>query len=1425
MPLDNKISNIIGVRLPEWVLKQLNTRSEQGSKDAKDNNNILYVGNKTSWVRLVSSVDIKTEDELEYFSKLGSDIFDVTRYKYDESGLSKQFVLYGGTSIYLNEKSYAQRAGLGKGGSYSPLGTDEIQKYGYRPMPGITNVSIETQGRLGSVRAATINFKCWDKSQLDIIDALYFRLGYSMFLEWGHTYFYPSTNITIDDKTTLTPDKVASTELLFSLDPFAENLTKEQIYLHISKNSRRSEGNYDGMLGIVTNFNFNYNQEGGYDCMIKVIGLGYLADGIKINNVTGLSKILQEKIIEYNKYIEAIKKQSTEGLPQTIDTLDKQDTLAAVEAGEGIPNYPSSIKYQLIPRRQTNLTQEQLGIYANSQIEKGNFGDVLFIRKLNGFFPSNIDKYGNNINLKLNKEKFNEIVSGVQFGDINTWKIENAYPEYEKIYQGLTPELEYKIKIYFEKFAKINYSNIDISAIENYQDIKNQLEKENLSFNNGSQTFPEITKIELASAQLTRIDLSDPLLFYTAAIKVTSGLETDEFFSQTFQLNNNLDPSSIFKPEIKKTRITAPGTALQISVWQFKVSGPLYIKRSNIKVRFKNLIDKNTSTLVDREYDANLLYSYNVAFEFNDTDLIKSFNTNITDFEQPANFLSEQKIAQQNAEELTKQQQQQAEQSTTSAQSEPSSITISALEAALRTIQLESLGSAISSNKNDLNIGNKVNKALLYTNKTFINNLFSVGVFSEFIQDLIAGNIDDSNYETEKNSKERLKINAKYGFATNLMSGKESLYESIPTNNSGLYNVPLIYRNFEPVNYKNLLTAYVIPYDVNQKLNIGTELNHPVYITLGTLLMILNHNCTLYDEKNPGVQLPLIYLDFNTEANFCLSNQQQLTTNPLKVLIPFEGSNENYRQLFSKDVLVDGKSEIKGIKNKEEESSTTQTTPLFTPRSNNPNSRDNISGNLPRFRYGIQQSSDYVAYRGKIMNVLLSIDYIADLIGTYSTKDDQNKVFLKPFIDAILTDINKYLGNFNILRLSYNDSANTLQIVDDQLIPVANQNEKQLLKSSNIEAELPLIGKKSIAKSLEIKTEISTKLSNMIAISANSQDQQSQLSTNGDYLGYLNGGLVDRYIPQRTETTSGDKTSQIDGEIRAAIQFNSAIKSFYNSSTISEDQISFATNYFIEKMTKIKGSNPATKAAAMIPVSINFSTDGISGMGMGQSFTVSKEVLPYNYNKKIGDNDKNVGFVIVGLTHTIENNQWNTAVRSNMIFIKNQKDYAPEKVEILAEESEIQKTGVTPRTTITPNANALRIELKLLGYQERVLEGEGQIANWADITKDVSDLAIRLFRAIKNSNDPDLNRLKIEVTSGNDKYHQFEVKNSLHVYGKAIDFIIISGEYTKDKFNKIEKIFNQIISRYYPGKPAKIEDEYQKRSEKATGDHIHMYIQ
>lgn len=200
-----------------------------------------------------------------------------------------------------------------------------------------------------------------------------------------------------------------------------------------------------------------------------------------------------------------------------------------------------------------------------------------------------------------------------------------------------------------------------------------------------------------------------------------------------------------------------------------------------------------------------------------------------------------------------------------------------------------------------------------------------------------------------------------------------------------------------------------------------------------------------------------------------------------------------------------------------------------------------------------------------------------------------------------------------------------------------------------------MIGKYSIAKSLEIKTDISSKLANMIAISSNSTIQnKATLSNNGDSFGYVNTNFQDRYIIDKLELTGSNQPSkELDTLKIAARHFNQTVKDFYTTINPSETSVSDATNYYIEKMSKVKNNEKPTRAAAMIPVSLNFSTDGISGLGMGQSFTVADELLPYSYDlRRTGDYDNNVGFAMVGLNHNIENNTWNTTVRANMIYLK-----------------------------------------------------------------------------------------------------------------------------------------------------------------------------
>ena len=55
-------------------------------------------------------------------------------------------------------------------------------------MPGIVDANITCLNR-GSLKKAIINIKAHNRSQLDIIDALYMRLGYTVLLEWGNSSY------------------------------------------------------------------------------------------------------------------------------------------------------------------------------------------------------------------------------------------------------------------------------------------------------------------------------------------------------------------------------------------------------------------------------------------------------------------------------------------------------------------------------------------------------------------------------------------------------------------------------------------------------------------------------------------------------------------------------------------------------------------------------------------------------------------------------------------------------------------------------------------------------------------------------------------------------------------------------------------------------------------------------------------------------------------------------------------------------------------------------------------------------------------------------------------------------------------------------------------------------------------------------------
>lgn len=247
-------TNIIGNPVDPEVMAQLKVRAEyNGVHPNQSIDEILFKARKNAFVKLTSFVEV-TDSALE--KELG----------YTGTNLAKEWTLFNG--VYAGNGKVENKyniSGYGQGG---------VGELGLRPMPGITDILVEPIGQQGAIRKAKISFECHNLNQLNIIDVLYFRLGFSMLLEWGHATY-------INNKKEL---QIAE----FPIEVFSNDWDKEALYREIEKRRKRTNGNYDAMIGIVVNYQWNLQTNGSYKCTLDIISPGAILESLKINGTEAI---------------------------------------------------------------------------------------------------------------------------------------------------------------------------------------------------------------------------------------------------------------------------------------------------------------------------------------------------------------------------------------------------------------------------------------------------------------------------------------------------------------------------------------------------------------------------------------------------------------------------------------------------------------------------------------------------------------------------------------------------------------------------------------------------------------------------------------------------------------------------------------------------------------------------------------------------------------------------------------------------------------------------------------------------------------------------------------------------------------------------------------------------------------------------------
>jgi len=297
--------------LDPGIQTQLKARTLVVSGENNNRSGLLpWYLSKNAWVRMTSFVNF-TEGTI-YFDGVGSVKVDGTTGHYKGAELSKKYILEGGT-LYTKENAgtsgnqtlgslrYGVATANAVYGSNIDLRTDGtadpnyFRQLGLRPMPGITDVKMRTIGAYGSLFETTVNFHAWDTHQLNELEILFMRPGYSVLLEWGWSQYLDYKNA--DAKNTLTQEQISPA--VFNgqtINPFNTTLTPENVYKELERLRKHYHYNYDGMLGYVKNFNWKLRRDGGYDCSTTLISMGEVINTIKMNTSANQTILGQNKI-------------------------------------------------------------------------------------------------------------------------------------------------------------------------------------------------------------------------------------------------------------------------------------------------------------------------------------------------------------------------------------------------------------------------------------------------------------------------------------------------------------------------------------------------------------------------------------------------------------------------------------------------------------------------------------------------------------------------------------------------------------------------------------------------------------------------------------------------------------------------------------------------------------------------------------------------------------------------------------------------------------------------------------------------------------------------------------------------------------------------------------------------------------------------
>lgn len=560
------------------------------------------------------------------------------------------------------------------------------------------------------------------------------------------------------------------------------------------------------------------------------------------------------------------------------------------------------------------------------------------------------------------------------------------------------------------------------------------------------------------------------------------------------------------------------------------------------------------------------------------------------------------------------------------------------------------------------------------------------------------------------------------------------------------------------------------------------------YVRLGHLLGFIQNSIIPNNLDKKTDPKPILNIDFNSNTNFMYTEEQQLSSDPRICFVGGFKINRSGNQF--EDIFLQ---ELKD-----------------TPFKSKVN---NVLVGFP-------------------MNIFVEFSIILNKID--SLKDENGNTQLAPFINAILEDINKALGNINHLELVVNEN-NVAKIIDSTPIPGI----EKLINNPDLSEDSPEFnvfgyynnGKPDqsagFIKDFGIKTEMTNQLASLVTIGATANG--AIVGEDATAFSKWNNGLepiINKNInyPATKDPDPKDSVStlvsKLEGENSQLIQAFYQYVNEYKNVTFKEDNldgnVDLVSNYLafkkqetnlINKQNK-KSIASSTSSKGFLPINLQLTFDGLSGIKIYQKIKVDTSFLPSDYPTSLK-------FIIKGVNNKVDKSGWDTSIETVSVPVI-------EAIEDINKANQTQQNQTTMAAPTTPqperadsrnnkNAQKLRETLTKLGYKEKgqEIDNGGQ-----DISANIEKATSAVLNTIKQ----ELPNIKVTVTGGNDKYHQGLSYVSRHKQGNAVDFVI--APVTTANLDAVVKI----LQRYAAGNSPNFRfiDEYRHLTKAGTGNHFHM---